>query len=218
MASVISLITAALSLVAFWLGIHFFDSYIVAILFLISAVIAGKSMQPTILSLTDKFLTRFFPLPELYHLYSKGFNAPASEGASPPETQGMRVLAMTENLDGKQHKASYREAAEDAISHLRRESELFDLRYNTVLQNGLPVEWLCSACGEDGKKINKCFNAWMSHPHVVQMKSRQTDRDMFIHDGTLTITDGSVIRYTVIVLFDAELPAAIPTKAKPEAE
>ena len=218
MASFITLLTGFLAIFAFWLGHTLFDSYIVAILFLIIAVITGKSLQPVILTLWVKFLNRYFPLPELFPLYSKGFDEPVKEGEAPHEMLGMRVLAMTENLNGKKHKAAYKDAVEDAISHLRKEFALFDLRYNAVLRRNSPIEWLWVTCGEEGENMNKCFKAWMDHRNVIKMKSRQQNKDMFLHDGTVTLHNGTEVRYTVMVLFDATLPVTIPAKKEESKE
>ena len=68
MASVITLLIGFLALFAFWLGHSLFDSYIVAILFLVIAVITGKALQPVILTLWYKFLNKYFPLPDLHPL------------------------------------------------------------------------------------------------------------------------------------------------------
>ena len=217
MASFITLLTGFMALVAFWLGKQFFDSYIVAILFLIIAVITGKAIQPTAVTLWYKFLNRYFPLPELFPLYSKGLEnpyVPEREGDAPPRMLGMRVLAMTENLNGKKNKAAYKDAVNESIEKLCKEFELFDLRYNAVLRRNSPIEWVWTNCGEEGEKMNKCFKAWMEHPNVIQMKSRQQNKDMFLHDGTVTLKDGSLVRYTVMVLFDATLPVTIPAKTE----
>ena len=215
MASFTTLLIGFLALLAFWLGHSLFDSYIVAILFLVIAVITGKTLQPVILSLWYKFMDRYFPLPDVHQLYSKGLehpDTPEKEGAAPPKMLGMRVLAMTESLDGKKNKATYKEAVEESISKLCKEFELFDLRYNAVLRRESPIEWVWITCGEEGKDMNKCFKAWVNTPNVFYMKARQQNKDMFLHDGTVTARDGSAVRYTVMVLFDGSLPVTIPAK------
>ena len=68
MASFTTLLIGFAALLAFWLGHSMFDSYVVAILFLVIAVITGKALQPVILTLWYKFLNSFFPLPELNSL------------------------------------------------------------------------------------------------------------------------------------------------------
>ena len=215
MASFLTLLTGFFALFAFWLGHRLFDSYIVAILFLIIAVITGKSLQPALLSLWYKFEDRFFPLPELHTLYSKGLenpDTPEKEGDAPPKMLGMRVLAMTEDLDGRKNKELYKEAVEESITKLCKEFELFDLRYNAVLRRESPIEWVWVTCGKDGENMNSCFKAWVKSTHVFYMKARQQNRDMFLHDGTVAGRDGSPVRYTVMVLFDASLPVTIPQK------
>lgn len=217
MASFLTLLTGFFALFAFWLGHALFDSYVVALLFLIIAVITGKSLQPALLSLWYKFQDRFFPLPELHNLYSKGLESPdtpAKEGDAPPKMLGMRVLAMTETLDGKKNKALYKEAVEESITKLCKEFELFDLRYNAVVRRDSPVEWVWVNCGQDGENMNNCFKAWVQSPHVFYMKARQQNRDMFLHDGTVTARDGAPVRYTVMFLFDSTLPVTIPSKAE----
>ena len=92
-----SLIIGMLALAAASFGYSFTQSYIVAILFAIIVVLIGKSLQPAILVLWDKFTRRFFPLPELTEFFEKGLH-PTEDYTIPPNTQGLRVLAMTEEL------------------------------------------------------------------------------------------------------------------------
>ena len=212
MATVTTLLIGMLAMFAFWIGHTMFESYIVAILFLIIAVITGKSLQPVILTLWYKFLNKYFPLPDLYPLYAKGFDEPADENSAPPSMLGMRVLAMTEELDGKKNKASYEAAITDSIGKLCNEFDLFKLRYDAVLRRNSPVEWLWVNCGKDGENMNRCFQAWMESPNVILMKARQQNRDMFLHDGVVNTQDGKTARYTVMVLFDASLPVTLPAK------
>ena len=210
MASVTTLLIGMLALFAFWLGHSLFDSYVVAILFLVIAVITGKSIQPVVLNLWVKY----FPLPEVYPLYSKGFDAEVKEGEAPPCMLGMRVLAMTETTDGKKHKDVYESAITESIGKLCNEFELFKLRYDAVLRRNSPVEWLWVTCGADGENMNNCFKAWLDTPNVIQMKARQQNRDLFLHDGTVEMKDGTRVRYTVMVLFDATLPVTLPAKSE----
>lgn len=218
MASVTTLIIGFLALLAFWLGYSLFESYIVAILFLIIAVITGKSLQPVILTLWYKFLNRYFPLPELHPLYAKGFDEPQKEDSAPACMLGMRVLAMTEELDGRKNKASYEAAVTEAIGKLCNEFDLFKLRYDAVLRRNSPIEWLWVNCGAEGENMNNCFKAWMESPNVIQMKARQQNRDMFLHDGTVNAHNGTPVRYTVMVLFDASLPITLPAKQEDKKE
>ena len=214
MASVTTLLIGMLALFAFWLGHSLFDSYVVAILFLVIAVITGKSIQPVVLNLWVKFQNKYFPLPEVYPLYSKGFDAEVKEGEAPPCMLGMRVLAMTETTDGKKHKDVYESAITESIGKLCNEFELFKLRYDAVLRRNSPVEWLWVTCGADGENMNNCFKAWLDTPNVIQMKARQQNRDLFLHDGTVEMKDGTRVRYTVMVLFDATLPVTLPAKSE----
>ncbi len=212
MASVTTLLIGLFAMFAFWLGHNMFDSFIVAILFLVIAVITGKSIQPVIMNLWIRFLNKYFPLPEVYPLYSKGFDAEVKEGEAPPCMLGMRVLAMTETTDGKKHKDVYESAITESIGKLCNEFDLFKLRYDAVLRRNSPVEWLWVNCGAEGENMNRCFKAWMESPNVFQMKARQQNRDMFLHDGVVNAQDGTPVRYTVMVLFDASLPVTLPQK------
>ena len=214
MASVTTLLIGLFALLAFWLGHNLFDSYVVAILFLVIAVITGKSLQPVVLTLWYKFLNRYFPLPELHPLYSKGFDKPQESDSAPASMLGMRVLAMTEELDGKKNKASYEAAVTESIGKLCNEFDLFKLRYEAVLRRESPIEWLWVNCGVEGENMNRCFKAWMESPNVIQMKARQQNRDMFLHDGTVQARNGATVRYTVMVLFDSTLPVTLPAKTE----
>ena len=69
-----SLIIGMLALAAASFGYSFTQSYIVAILFAIIVVLIGKSLQPVLLVLWDKFTRRFFPLPELTEFFEKGLH------------------------------------------------------------------------------------------------------------------------------------------------
>ena len=212
MASFTTLVIGFLALIAFWLGHTLFDSYVVAILFLVIAVITGKALQPVVLTLWYKFLNRYFPLPELFPLYAKGFDQPVAADSAPASLLGMRVLAMTEDLDGNKNKDSYKAAITESIGKLCNEFDLFKLRYEAVLRRNSPIEWLWVNCGAEGENMNRCFKAWMESPNVIQMKARQQNRDMFLHDGVVNAQDGTPVRYTVMVLFDASLPVTLPQK------
>lgn len=214
MASVTTLLIGLFAMFAFWLGHTMFDSFIVAILFLVIAVITGKSIQPVIMNLWIRFLNKYFPLPELYPLYSKGFDEPVAADSAPACMLGMRVLAMTEDLDGKKHKAAYEAAITESIGKLCNEFELFKLRYDAVLRRNSPIEWLWVTCGAEGENMNNCFKAWLDSPNVIQMKARQQNRDMFLHDGVVNTQDGKTARYTVMVLFDGSLPVTLPAKTE----
>ena len=213
MASVTTLLIGILALAAFTIGHNMFDSYVVAILFLIIAVITGKSLQPVILTLWYKFLNKYFPLPDLHPLYAKGFDEPVDENMVPPSMLGMRVLAMTEELDGRKNKASYEAAITESIGKLCNEFDLFKLRYDAVLRRNSPIEWVWVNCGKDGEIMNRCFQAWVESPNVIQMKARQQNRDMFLHDGVVNDRSGNQVRYTVMVLFDGSLPVTLPAKS-----
>ena len=62
--------------------------------------------------------------------------------------------------------------------------------------------------------MNNCFKAWLDTPNVIQMRARQQNRDLFLHDGTIEMKDGALVRYTVMVLFDASLPVTLPGKSE----
>ena len=209
-----TLLMGLFAMFAFWLGHELFDSFIVGIMFLVIAVITGKSFQPLILNLWYKFLNKYFPLPELYPLYSRGFDQPTEPDSAPASMLGMRVLAMTESLDGKKNKASYEAAVTESIGKLCNEFDLFKLRYDAVLRRNSPIEWLWVNCGAEGENMNNCFKAWMDSPNVINMKARQQNRDMFLHDGVVNAQDGTPTRYTVMVLFDASLPVTLPAKTE----
>ena len=214
MASVTTLLIGIFAMFAFWLGHSLFDSYIVAILFLVIAVITGKSIQPVVMNLWIRFLNKYFPLPEVYPLYSKGFDVEPKEGEAPPCMLGMRVLAMTESTDGNRRKDIYEQAITESIGKLCNEFDLFKLRYDAVLRRNAPVEWVWVTCGIDGENMNNCFKAWLDTPNVIQMRARQQNRDLFLHDGTIEMKDGALVRYTVMVLFDASLPVTLPAKSE----
>ena len=94
MASITTLLTGILAIFAFWLGNTLFDSFIVAMMFLVIAVITGKTLQPVILTLWYKFMDRYFPLPDVHPLYSKGLenpDTPVKEGDAPPKMLGMKA-------------------------------------------------------------------------------------------------------------------------------
>ena len=216
MATILTLLMGVFAIYAFWLGNHLFDSYIVAMMFLIIAVITGKSIQPLLMNFWIKFLNRYFPLPDLHPLYSKGLDEPAKEGEAPPLMLGMRVLAMTEELDGRKEKAAYEAAVTDAIGKLCKEFDLFKLRYDAVLRRNSPIEWVWVNCGKEGENMNNCFKAWLDSPSVFQMKARQQNRDMFLKDGVVENRKGEAVRYTVMVLFDGSLPVTLPAKTETE--
>lgn len=214
MASFTTLIIGIFALFAFYLGHSLFDSFIVGGMFLVIAVITGKSLQPAVLNLWYKFLNKYFPLPDLHPLYAKGFDKPENPNEAPACMLGMRVLAMTEELDGRTNKASYEAAISESIGKLCNEFDLFKLRYDAVLRRNSPVEWLWVNCGAEGENMNRCFQAWMESPNVIQMKARQQNRDMFLHDGVVNAHNGTPTRYTVMVLFDSTLPVTLPAKTE----
>ena len=209
-----SLIIGMLALAAASLGYAYTQSYIVAILFAIIVVLIGKSLQPVFLLLWDRFTHRFFPLPELTEFYKKGLH-PTQDDTVPPKTQGIRVLAMTEELGfNSKSKPVYEKMVQESLDALSREYPLFDLRWQAVKRRGLPEQHVCSLCGIDGEKMSKCLKAWLKSDAVREMKARTQNKDLFLHDGEITVPgNNEPIRYTVMVLFDGSLPVTLPGKS-----
>lgn len=210
-----SLIIGMLALAAASFGYSFTQSYIVAILFAIIVVLIGKSLQPVFLVLWDKFTRRFFPLPELTEFYEKGLH-PTEDYTVPPNTQGFRVLAMTEELPfNSKSRPVYNQMVQEALEALSKEFPLFSLRLNACEKRDLPRQYVCSLCGTDGEKMPKCLKAWLKSYAVRDMKARTQNKDLFLHDGEVNAPGKTApIRYTVMVLFDGSLPVTLPAQAE----
>lgn len=208
-----SLIIGMLALAAASMGYSYTESYIVAILFAIIVVLIGKSLQPVFLLLWDKFTRRFFPLPELTEFHEQGLH-PTGDYTIPPNTQGIRVLAMTEELKlNSKTKPVYEEMVQQSMDALSEEFPLFALRRNAAAHRGLPEQHVCSLCGTDGEKMSKCLKAWLKSNAVRDMKARTQNKDLFLHDGEISVPGKEErVRYTVMVLFDGSLPVTLPQK------
>lgn len=210
--SVFSILIILFAMLAFWLGLHFFDSFLVAALLLLASILISRSLQPIFMVQWYKFQQKHFPLPPVNTLEQKRFPESGMVDDVPANKLGMRVLAMTEDLDGGTCQHAYYEMIEASLDALDQKSDLFRIRHEAVERRGSPVEYLWSLCGKDGELINKCFKAWLRSPNVAEMRARKQNRDMFLHDGTVTLKSGREIRYTVLVLFDGTLPQTIPQK------
>lgn len=210
-----SLIIGMLALAAASFGYSFTQSYIVAILFAIIVVLIGKSLQPAILVLWDKFTRRFFPLPELTEFFEKGLH-PTEDYTIPPNTQGLRVLAMTEELPlNSKSRPVYTQMVQESLKALSEEFPLFALRLNACEKRDLPQQYVCSLCGIEGEKMSKCLKAWLKSYAVRDMKARTQNKDLFLHDGEVNVPGKTdAVRYTVMVLFDGSLPVTLPAQAE----
>lgn len=208
MGSTASIIIGMLSLAAAVLGFAWTKSYWVSILIAITAMLVCKSVMPFLAILWEKFLRRYFPLPEITQFYEKNL--------ADSETKGIRVLAMTEELKlNAKTKPIYMEMAAQTLEALSKEHPIFARRLEVVEKREMPVQYVCSLCGKDGEKMRKCLRAWFKTCAVRDMKARTQNRDLFLHDGEIQIPKtGEDIRYTVIVLFDGSLPVTIPKSSE----
>lgn len=208
-----SLIIGMLALAGAGVGYSYTQSYIVAILFAIIVVLIGKSLQPVILLLWDKFTHRFFPLPELKEFHEKGLH-PTEDYDIPPNMQGIRVLAMTEELEfTPETKPYYEQMVQQSLQALSEEFPLFRRRLEVATRKNLPEQYVCSLCGTNGEKMPKCLKAWLKSNAVRDMKARVQNKDLFLHDGEIRVPGKEeCVRYTVMVLFDGSLPVTLPQK------
>lgn len=210
-----SLIIGMLALAAAGVGYSYTQSYIVAILFAIIMVLIGKSLQPVVLVVWDKFTRRFFPLPELMEFHEQGLH-PTEDYTIPPNTLGIRVLAMTEALAFcPDTKVYYEQMVQESLAALSEEFPLFDLRLKAAIRKELPQQYVCSLCGTDGENMNKCLKAWFKSYAVYEMKARRQNHDLFLHDGEIQLPgEDDTTRYTVMVLFDGSLPVTLPNRSE----
>ena len=61
--SAFSVFTILFAMLAFWLGLHFFDSFLVAALLLLASILISRSLQPIFVLQWEKFRNKHFPLP-----------------------------------------------------------------------------------------------------------------------------------------------------------
>ncbi len=212
MAPLSSLVIGILALTAASIGFTATHSGILTVLLAVAVVLIGKSFQPLFRMLWGKFLCRFFPLPELHEFYTKDLHAMDGLDGAPPLARGLRLLAMTEFLElGPETEALYREMAERSLTALSEESPLFALRLDTVRRRDFPEQYVCALCGQEGEAMRKCLSAWFQSDALRNMRARVQNRDLFLHDGEIGVPgEAEPVRYTVMVLFDGQLPVTLP--------
>lgn len=210
MISLTTFIIGLLGVLGGFIGYKLTESYIVMILGVIIMVLIGKSLQPAVIVLWDKFMRKHFPLPDIHEFKRQGLD-PTEDYVIPPEHQGLRVIAMTESLPYKKNKNRYEEMVKESLEALSEEFPLFDVRLKAVYRRGLPIQYVWSHCGEEGELMPKCFKAWLKTKELKNMKARTQNKDLFLHDGVVSV-NGKDVRYTVMVLFDGELPVTVPKK------
>ncbi len=215
MASLSSLIIGILALTVASIGFTTTHSGILTILLAVAVVLIGKSLQPFFMMLWGKFLCRFFPLPELREFEVRRLHDMDGLDGAPPLARGMRVLAMTEFLElGPKTKPLYQEMTASSLEALSQKFPLFALRWNTVQRRKFPEQYVCALCGKDGENMRKCVKAWFQSDALRNMRSRAQERDLFLHDGEITVSgEDEPVRYTVMVLFDGQLPVTLPKPA-----
>lgn len=216
MGSFSSLVIGVLAVTAASISFAHSRSGILTVLVAIAVVLIGKSVQPFFVMLWGKFLCKFFPLPEVTEFYEKKLYSTETEPGEPPMARGLRVLVMTEFLElGPKTKPLYQDMAETALNALSESSPLFALRLGAVDRRKAPKQYVCALCGKDGENMRKCLSAWMKTDALRNMRSRKKDKDLFLYDGEIDAPgEKESIRYTVMVLFDGNLPVTLPKKAE----
>lgn len=210
-----SFLIVVLCIVGAVIGFKLTGKFLVAFLFMIVAVLIGKSVQPAFIVLCDKINKRLFPKPEVKPFFEEGLT-PTEDYVVHPAALGYRVLCMTEDTRcNSQNKRYYDEMVDYALTKLSEQYPLFDLRLKAARRRGSGVQYAWSLCGQDGELMKKCVKAWFASQGCYLMKDHQKLKDLFLIDGELTKKDGSYLPFTVMVLFDSSLPVTLP-KNKPE--
>lgn len=199
-----TLIIGGLTITAAVVSYLLAHNVILAVLVFLAVYLICRNLQPFISQKWMQF--QISRLPELHELRAKNLSPQSG-------SQGMRLLAMTEYLEpGQANRPVYKEIAGAALEALASESPLFALRLNTVRQEGLPEQFVCALCGQDGKRMRKCVKAWAYSDALWNMRPKKQNQDLFIYDGAIDIPgQEEPAAYTVIVLFDDSLPAQTTT-------
>ena len=211
MGATTSIIIGILAVGGAFLAYNLTNSYIVMILAVIIVVLICKALQPVVLLLWDKFRKKYFPLPELHEFKRQGLD-PTEDYVIPPQMQGLRVLAMTEEVPLKKNKTVYETMVQESLDALSEEFPLFKIRLAAVYKRGLPIQYVASLCDKEGELMPKCLKAWLKSWAVRDMKARVQNKDLFLHDGEVAVPGrgNQMVQYTVMVLFDGELPVTVP--------
>lgn len=192
------------------LGFKLTGKFLVAFLFMIAAVMIGKSLQPAFLVLCDKIKKALFPVPDVTPFYEENLE-PKEDYVVHPLSLGYRVLCMTEETRyNSQNKAYYNQMVDYALTNLSERYPLFDLRLKAAKRRESGVQYAWSLCGTDGELMKKCVKSWFASRGCYLMKEREKEKDLFLIDGELTKKDGSYLPFTVMVLFDGSLPVTLP--------
>jgi hypothetical protein len=125
--------------------------------------------------------------------------------------RGMRVLVVSQFTEFDPADARCVESFDNiiagAVEMLRQSKPIFDLRYGTVFEKQLPIQYCFSVCGEKGSGMRKVYRAWMKSINIKDFGICKEDREYFTFDGQFDDpVTGEQRMSAVLFMFDSRLP------------
>ncbi len=184
-----------------------YNSMLLMMLVIIASYALFKAIQLVFLQYYYRRQDRLHPLPPIHELYKENWED-RDEWENTFLSLGMRIVAITEDLDESYEKA-YSAIIDKAINEMNQPETIFALRYETVIRKKYPYYAAWTNCGTDGVEINSAAKAWYACDACTYMKGRRPGKDIFVHDGEIEVEDRGLLRYTVLVLFAQSLPVTV---------
>ncbi len=201
------MLIGTLTLALIYLVYYFSRSIAFTAVCSIAIILIMRSLQPYFTLLGNKL----FPKPPIKTMRELNMGKEAG--------RGVRILLVSEftDFDPANDKSvdTFDNIVADAVEALRQSKPLFELRYSTVCEKQLPMQYCFSVCGEKSSGMRRCFRTWLKAINVKDFGSYKADSEFFIYDGQFNDpVTGELSRSAVLFLFDSRLPGMVGNRNK----
>jgi len=194
----VTVLTLALILLAYFIT----QDVLITLIIGVGILFFMKSLQPYL----DLLYVKLFPMPQIKKLREVNMTEEAG--------RGVRIMAVSQftEFDPSDTRSVelYDSIVGRAVEKLRESKPLFDLRYGTVLERELPMQYAFSVCGEKNSGTRKCYKAWLKEIKEKDFGIWKENSELFLHDDFFEDpATGEQRSSLVLFMFDSRLPKTL---------
>ena len=208
MQTLLTFINTGLSIFLAYLAYKRYQSTILSILVIIAAYAFLRAFAQVFLMYYYRIKAKVHPMPVIHQVKTEHWED-KEEWTESYRNYGMRVMVVTEELNGDEYPDLVLEMERKTIEGLNKPNTIFNLRYERVVERDYPYQLVWSNCGEGGSAINDCVKAWYNSWALQKMTARQRDKDFYVYDGTIDVPGKGEKLFTGFVLYDGGLPVTL---------